>query len=224
MTANNFEIWAQVAILLIPFLFFSFNKKRPNEHNDGSAPTKESRFDSSTAKTATDKRPEVLNITSAPTEAPRFDSSTAKTATENLVISGPARVVDGDTIMINKTSIRLFGIDAPEMNHPYGQKAKWAMVNLCKGQTVRSEITETDAHGRSVGKCTLPDGRDLSAELVKLGLAIDWPKFSGGIYKALEVPGVRKKLWLADARQKGRMHVWEQFDYEAYRAKKAIRK
>lgn len=223
MTAHNFEIWALVAILLIPFLFLSFNKKPPKEHNDCSAPTKEPRLDGSTAKTAIEKRPEE-HINSTPTEAPRFDSSTAITAAENLIISGPARVVDGDTIMIKQTSIRLFGIDAPELNHPYGQKAKWAMVNLCKGQTVRSEITETDAHGRSVGKCTLPDGRDLSAELVKLGLAIDWPKFSGGIYKALEVPGVRKKLWLADARQKGRMHVWEQFDYEAYRAKKAIRK
>jgi hypothetical protein len=23
---------------------------------------------------------------------------------------------------------------------------------------------------------------------------------------------VRKKLWLADARQKGRMHIWERYD------------
>jgi hypothetical protein len=48
--------------------------------------------------------------------------------------------------------------------------------------------------------------------MVKLGFAIDWPKFSGGQYRALELPGARKKMWLADARQKGRMHVWEQFD------------
>lgn len=137
------------------------------------------------------------------------------------VIEGRARIVDGDTIVINKTQIRLFGIDAPEIDHPYGKKAKWALVSLCKGHTVRTEITDVDSYGRTVGKCYLPDGRDLSAEMVKQGLAIDWPKFSGGAYEALETEGVRKKLWLADARQKGRMHAWEQFDYDAYRAKQS---
>ncbi|MCG7493573.1 thermonuclease family protein [Thalassobius sp. Cn5-15] len=102
------------------------------------------------------------------------------------------------------------------MNNPYGKRAKWALVNLCKGQAIRAEVTAIDDHGRTVAKCTLPDGRDLSTELVKQGLAIDWPKFSGGIYKDLEPEGLRKKLWLADARQKGRRHVWDQ--YEARKA------
>lgn len=86
------------------------------------------------------------------------------------------------------------------------------MVALCKGEEISAEITATDSHGRSVAKCSLRDGRDLSAELVKQGLAIDWLKYSNGIYKELEVPDVRKKLWLADARQKGRMYVWKQFE------------
>jgi len=128
------------------------------------------------------------------------------------ILQGFAYVVDGDTLTINKTQIRLFGIDAPEMNHPYGKNAKWALVGLCKGQVVKAEITEKDAYGRTVAKCYLQDGRDLSAEMVKLGLAIDWAKFSGGQYRSLEVPDVRKKLWLADARQKGRMDVWERFE------------
>lgn len=120
--------------------------------------------------------------------------------------------MDGDTITIQKTQIRLFGIDAPEMNHPYGKTAKWALVALCKGKQVRAEIGETDVHGRTVARCYLPDGRDLSAEMVKIGLAIDWPKYSGGGYRALETPDARKKLWLADARQKGRLHVWEKYE------------
>lgn len=125
---------------------------------------------------------------------------------------GSAYVVDGDTLVIQETQIRLFGIDAPEINHPYGNKAKWALVSLCKGHAVRAEITEQDDYGRTVARCYLQDGRDLSAEMVRLGLAIDWPKFSGGIYRSLETPEVRKKLWLADARQKGRIHVWRQFE------------
>ncbi|MEO0667177.1 MAG: thermonuclease family protein [Pseudomonadota bacterium] len=127
-------------------------------------------------------------------------------------IEGRAYVVDGDSLVINKTEIRIYGVDAPELNHPWGQKAKWAMVALCKGHNIRARIVETDDHGRTVAMCYLPDGRDLSAEMVKQGLALDWPKFSQGDYRTFEPPGVRKKLWLADARQKGRMHVWDQFE------------
>lgn len=128
------------------------------------------------------------------------------------ILRGSAYVVDGDTITIQRTQIRLFGIDAPEIDHPYGKKAKWALVTLCKGQPIRAEIIEKDDYGRAVAKCYLPNGRDLSAEMVKQGLAIDWPKFSGGEYKELELHDARKKLWLADARQKGRMHVWKKFE------------
>ncbi|SLN74305.1 Succinoglycan biosynthesis protein ExoI [Roseovarius albus] len=145
-------------------------------------------------------------------QSPRFDADNAIPAPIATVLKGSAYVVDGDTIVIQKTQVRLFGVDAPEINHPYGKKAKWALVSLCKGHAVKAEITAKDNHGRTVAKCYLEDGRDLSAEMVKLGLAIDWQKYSGGVYRALELPGARKKLWLADARQKGRMKVWEQYD------------
>lgn len=141
-----------------------------------------------------------------------FDAQSAEKQPNETFLQGPAYIVDGDTLVIQKTQIRLFGVDAPELDHPHGKNAKWALVTLCKGETIRAEVSEQDAYGRTVAKCYLQDGRDLSAEMVKLGLAIDWPKFSGGQYGALEVPGVRKKLWLADARQKGRMHVWERFE------------
>ena len=147
-----------------------------------------------------------------PAQAAPFDAKTAEPVQKTCVVQGSAYVTDGDTIVINKTQIRLFGVDAPELDHPYGQKAKWAMVKLCKGQIVRAEVTDTDVHGRTVARCYLQDGRDLSAEMVKQGLAIDWAKFSGGVYSGLEGPDVRKKLWLADARQKGRMHIWEKFE------------
>ena len=141
-----------------------------------------------------------------------FDPNSARQVPAVRELKGRAFVVDGDTLRVCKTQIQLFGIDAPEMNHPYGKAAKWAMVALCKGQTIRAQILECDVHGRTVAKCFLPDGRDLSAELVKQGLAIDWPKYSGGAYRQFEVDGIRQKLWLADARQKGRMHVWDEFE------------
>lgn len=121
------------------------------------------------------------------------------------VVEGPARVVDGDTIVIRGQSIRLAGIDAPELNHPYGQQAKWALVALCKGQSVRAEVIDgATSYERLVARCVLPDGRDLAAEMVRQGLALDWDKHSGGVYCALETPDARKKLWRAAAKHKGK--------------------
>lgn len=59
------------------------------------------------------------------------------------------------------------------------------------------------SYDRVVAECFLPDGRDLAAELVKAGLALDWPKFSGGKYRHLEPPDARRKLWRANLRQGG---------------------
>lgn len=151
-------------------------------------------------------------VRSRSTQPTPFDEASAAHLQGSRVLNGPAWVTDGDTIKIKNTQIRLFGIDAPEINHPYGKKAKWALHKLCKGHAIRAEITEIDDYGRTVARCYLPDGRDLSAEMVKLGLAIDWPKFSDGSYKRFEMPGSRKKLFLADARQKGRMQVWKRFE------------
>ncbi len=156
-----------------------------------------------------------IRISSAGTEekqADRFNAETAEDTLPNKVILGAAFVTDGDTITINNTQVRLFGIDAPELNHPYGKQAKWALVKLCKGHKVHAEISGIDDYGRTVARCTLPDGRDLSAEMIKKGLAIDWAKFSGGIYRQMETPDARKKLWLAAARQKGNMNVWKKFE------------
>jgi endonuclease YncB( thermonuclease family) len=60
------------------------------------------------------------------------------------------------------------------------------------------------SYNRVVAVCTLPDGRDLSAEMVKAGLALDWEKFSGGKYRHLEPEGVRKKLWRCAAKHNGK--------------------
>lgn len=130
------------------------------------------------------------------------------------VITGRASVLDGDCLYVGQTKIRLFGVDAPELNHPYGVKAKWALVNLCTGNLICAKSIATDWYGRRVARCTLPDGRDLSAEMVKQGLALDWPKYSCGRYAHLEPHGARRMLWLADARQQGQIQLWRDFDVD----------
>jgi len=116
-------------------------------------------------------------------------------------------VIDGDTVVINDVRIRLAGIDAPELDHPWGMKSKWMLVELCRGQIVTAYVKPELSHDRVVAECFLPDRRDLAAELVRRGLALDWPKFSGGKYRHLEPPDARRKLWRADARQKGRLRI-----------------
>lgn len=126
-------------------------------------------------------------------------------APQHTVLRGHCWVIDGDTIVINKIHIRLSGIDAPELEHPLGQKAKWALHSLCKGQVVTATTDGTVSHDRAVAVCHLPDGRDLAAEMVKAGLALDWAVYSGGKYRHLEPPDARRRLWRANARQRGRV-------------------
>ena len=53
-----------------------------------------------------------------------FDAQSAYKQPVSTTLQGPAYVVDGDTVVIQKTQIRLFGVDAPEMDHPHGKNAK----------------------------------------------------------------------------------------------------
>ena len=100
-----------------------------------------------------------ISSAGAPKKQPKpFDAKIAHHLPAQQIVQGAAYVTDGDTIVINKTKIRLFGVDAPELDHPYGRKAKWAMVKLCKGHKIRAEVTDKDDYGRVVARCYLPDG------------------------------------------------------------------
>ena len=122
-------------------------------------------------------------------------------------ISGKCYVIDGDTIKIGQMRLRLAGIDAPELNHPWGKKAKWELVAMCEASKFMARIEPDISYDRLVATCFLPDGRDLSAEMVRKGLALDWPEYSKGEHSHLEPDGARKKHWKAAARQRGHMHI-----------------
>ena len=109
-------------------------------------------------------------------------------------IRGRAHVIDGDTIVIGRIKLRLWGIDAPELDEPWGQKSKWEMVRICKGQTIVAVPTGETSHDRLVAKCYLESGEDIAGALVLRGLALDWPLFSDGAYRRLETPEFRRKL------------------------------
>jgi len=87
--------------------------------------------------------------------------------------------------------VRLQGLAAPEMTQAGGQAAKEALIEIIAGRPVSCDLDGTKTHDRIVGICTIA-GRDVAAELVSQGLARDCPRFSGGRYKELEVPGAER--------------------------------
>ncbi len=93
-----------------------------------------------------------------------------------------ATVTDGDTLRAGGQGHRIWGIDSVERGTPGWRAAKHAMRALTDGQTLECTYIDTDRHKRLVVRCTLPDGRDLACEMVRLGQAEDWHKYSKGAY------------------------------------------
>jgi len=108
--------------------------------------------------------------------------------------SGKAHVIDGDTIKVRGLKVRLADVNAPELDMPYGQKAKWKMVSICKGKTVRVVPNGETSYDRIVATCYVDGNVDIGTELIRRGLARDIPVFTGGKYKHLETAAGRARI------------------------------
>ena len=91
-------------------------------------------------------------------------------------------VTDGDTLKAPDVRVRLWGIDAPEMNQLGGKQAKAALKSITKGQDLSCRVKGADRYGRIVARCDLPNGKDIACLMVQFGHASDWPKYSKGYY------------------------------------------
>jgi micrococcal nuclease len=117
------------------------------------------------------------------------------------------RVADGDTIEVlvnnRQVRVRLFGVDAPELHQPFGNRARQGTSELTFGKTVTVRVNRMDEYGRVVGEVILPDGASLNQELVRRGLAWWYRHYApqDKQLEALEAEARRAKrgLW-ADAR------------------------
>jgi endonuclease YncB( thermonuclease family) len=90
-------------------------------------------------------------------------------------------VMDGDTIkvLINKQTItvRLEGIDAPELGQSYGKKAKAALTEMVASKTATVQKTGTDKYGRTLG-VVIVGNVDADAKLVEDGWAWHFKKYN----------------------------------------------
>ena len=114
---------------------------------------------------------------------------------------GQASVIDGDTVEIHRTRIRLWGIDAPESDqfcrdedgHLYrcGQKTSNALFDFIARHPVECVEVDRDRYKRAVSVCTV-GGADIADWLVRNGLALDWPQYSKGDYAAAQAEAKRE--------------------------------
>lgn len=102
-------------------------------------------------------------------------------------LTGPVRVVDGDTIRLGEHRIRLHGIDAPESDQACldPQGAAWAcgdaaterLAALIGDDPVYCSERDIDRYQRIIGEC-FADGSNLNAALVAEGFAFAYRRYS----------------------------------------------
>jgi endonuclease YncB( thermonuclease family) len=137
-------------------------------------------------------------ITSAQQGSHSTSSRTPREAGAPLV--GRPRIIDGDTMDLGETRIRMQGIDALEHDQrctrrgeggsDCGTAGRDALITLIGGNTVTCTPDGTETYGRVVAVCTIPapgGGRlDLNGAMVRSGYAFDCPRFSNGRYAGEE--------------------------------------
>jgi endonuclease YncB( thermonuclease family) len=119
-------------------------------------------------------------------------------------ILGAARIIDGDTIDIAGTRIRLAGIDAPESDQTCtdagnrvwrcGRAATQVLVEHLAARPLKCQASGLDRYRRVLAVCALPDGSDVNAWMVRQGWAL---AYYSAAYRAEEADAraAKRGIW-----------------------------
>ncbi|MEK6945844.1 MAG: thermonuclease family protein [Nanoarchaeota archaeon] len=90
----------------------------------------------------------------------------------NYEVGIAERVIDGDTIVVNGSHVRLLGINTPEKGELYYSQAKNFTENTTLGQFVKMEVGKQnlDLYGRKL-RYIFANGENVNLEIVKNGFA-----------------------------------------------------
>ena len=85
------------------------------------------------------------------------------------------RIADGDTVSIldrtnTQHKVRLYGIDTPERDQPYGKSAKQVLTHWVDEKNVGVVVVDTDSYGRTVGTL-YREGTNINVAMVSGGHA-----------------------------------------------------
>tara|TARA_R110002072_G_scaffold93273_1_gene206861 strand:+ start:563 stop:1213 length:651 start_codon:yes stop_codon:yes gene_type:complete len=112
---------------------------------------------------------------------PIYDAYLTASGEEDTINCYRPYITDGDTLKCNGERIRLYSIDAPEMEghcregrqcvdgDPYASKDY--LISLTRSQVTCTPI-EKDHYGRTVATCESEQSEDLSCDMVEAGHAI----------------------------------------------------
>jgi endonuclease YncB( thermonuclease family) len=135
-----------------------------------------------------------------------------------------SKVYDGDTVELKsingKFKLRLTDIDAPERNQAYGQKARRALIKLCKGSdiNVNIELTGKDKYNRDLGKLQC-NQTDASVYMAEQGYAWHNEKYSDNFaVKDAAATARRNKIGLWSAENPMPPWVWRRLYGNAYQS------
>ena len=134
------------------------------------------------------------------------------------------RVYDGDTVELmhadGKLKLRLTDIDAPERNQAFGQKARRALIKLCKGNDIHinAELTGRDKYNRYLGKLQC-NQTDASLYMAEHGYAWHNEKYSDNLaVKNAAATARRDRIGLWSEDKPLPPWVWRRLYGNAYQA------
>ena len=116
------------------------------------------------------------------------------------------RVIDGDTLETSIGTVRLLGVDAPELGECFYEEAKSELSLLALGELVRLESDplneDRDEYGRFLRYIYLEDGILVNGDLIEQGFAeyLSWfPIQKSDTFAELETEAreAGKGLWAA---------------------------
>lgn len=91
-------------------------------------------------------------------------------------------VYDGDTFYCRTgEAVRIWGIDAPEMNTRAGPPSGAALRAMLTGRVLVC-LPRGRSYRRIVARCFLHN-QDIAWPMVRGGWAHDWPRYSSGFYR-----------------------------------------
>jgi Micrococcal nuclease (thermonuclease) homologs len=84
----------------------------------------------------------------------KFESKNQESVVnQNLKTGYVIKVYDGDTVTLeDKTRLRLYGIDAPELKQKGGKFSQENLYNKIYNKKIQYEVISTDRYGRNVAK------------------------------------------------------------------------
>ena len=135
------------------------------------------------------------------------------------------RVIDGDTVQLAvgdaEKSVRLLGIDAPEIRQDYGVESRAYLNKLVGSRNVQMECIGSDRYKREICKIVFK-GADINLRMINSGMAWHYKRYSGN-----QSASDRLKYSKAEESAKvGREGLWSQeivvapWDFRKKRAKK----